>query len=179
MSDNAPYGAIGSKFGSKPNGFFFDRLQEIKTMTVYVIADIKVTDDGWVPLYAASVHDIVHKHGGKYLSRSGKVKTSSGYHLYSASGVSIGGSSQGLRHRSQIRSLRRGPAGRQRKPPPADRRHRCGGNNSLSAKRMIRQSKPPRTTEPTMTTRTISVAAPGTTDFLFFLFLYFLETQQN
>jgi len=49
-----------------------------KTMTVYVIADIKVTDDGWVPAYAASVHDIVHKHGGKYLSRSGNVKTLEG-----------------------------------------------------------------------------------------------------
>jgi len=77
MSDNVPYGAIGSK-GPSPTGFFFDRLQEIKTMTVYVIADIKVTDDGWVPAYAASVHDIVHKHGGKYLSRSGNVKTLEG-----------------------------------------------------------------------------------------------------
>src|SRR5262249_61474384 len=47
-------------------------------MTVYVIADIKVTDDGWVPAYAASVHDIVHEHGGKYLSRSGNVKTLEG-----------------------------------------------------------------------------------------------------
>ena len=28
-------------------------------MTVYVIADVKVTDDRWVPAYAASVHDIV------------------------------------------------------------------------------------------------------------------------
>jgi uncharacterized protein (DUF1330 family) len=43
-------------------------------MTVYVIADIKVTDDRWVPGYAASVHELVHKHGGKYLSRSGNVK---------------------------------------------------------------------------------------------------------
>ena len=43
-------------------------------MTVYVIADIKVTNDRWVPAYAASVHDLVHKHGGKYLSRSGNVK---------------------------------------------------------------------------------------------------------
>jgi uncharacterized protein (DUF1330 family) len=49
-----------------------------KTMTVYVIADIKVTDDGWVPAYTASVHDLVHKHGGKYLSRSGNVKTLEG-----------------------------------------------------------------------------------------------------
>ena len=47
-------------------------------MTVYVIADIKVTDDEWIPGYAASVHDIVHKHGGKYLSRSGNVKTLEG-----------------------------------------------------------------------------------------------------
>jgi len=65
-------------WGPSPTGFFIDRLQEIQTMTVYVIADIKVTDDGWLPAYAASVHDIVHKHGGKYLSRSGNVKTLEG-----------------------------------------------------------------------------------------------------
>lgn len=47
-------------------------------MTVYMIADIKVTNDGWVPEYAASVHKLVHKHGGKYLSRSGNVKTLEG-----------------------------------------------------------------------------------------------------
>lgn len=47
-------------------------------MTVYVIADVKVTNDGWVPAYAASVHELVHKHGGKYLSRSGNVKTLEG-----------------------------------------------------------------------------------------------------
>lgn len=47
-------------------------------MSVYVIADIKVTDDTWVPSYAASVHDIVHKHGGRYLARSSNVKTLEG-----------------------------------------------------------------------------------------------------
>lgn len=47
-------------------------------MAVYVIADIKVTDNRWVPPYAASVHDLVHEHGGKYLSRSGNVKTLEG-----------------------------------------------------------------------------------------------------
>src|SRR5437763_16009581 len=47
-------------------------------MTVYVIADIKVSDNEWLPTYAASVHDIVHKHGGKYLARSGNVKTLEG-----------------------------------------------------------------------------------------------------
>jgi uncharacterized protein (DUF1330 family) len=40
-------------------------------MTAYLIADVKVTDNGWVPEYAASVHDIVHKHSSKYLARSG------------------------------------------------------------------------------------------------------------
>ena len=47
-------------------------------MPVYVIADVKVTDDAWVPEYAAAVHGLVHKHGGKYLARSGNVKTLEG-----------------------------------------------------------------------------------------------------
>lgn len=47
-------------------------------MTVYVIADVQVTDDSWVPDYAANVHDIVAKHGGKYLSRSGNITTVEG-----------------------------------------------------------------------------------------------------
>jgi uncharacterized protein (DUF1330 family) len=47
-------------------------------MPVYVIADIKVTDATWVPGYAASVHDIVHRHGGRYLARSGNIKTLEG-----------------------------------------------------------------------------------------------------
>jgi len=47
-------------------------------MPVYLIADIKVTDDGWMTEYAASVHELVHKHGGKYLARSGNVTTLEG-----------------------------------------------------------------------------------------------------
>jgi uncharacterized protein (DUF1330 family) len=47
-------------------------------MSVYVIADVKVTDDAWLPAYAAEVHDIVHRHGGKYLARSANVKTVEG-----------------------------------------------------------------------------------------------------
>lgn len=50
-------------------------------MSVYVIADIKVTDDTWIPEYAASVHELVHNHGGKYLARSGNVKTLEGMPL--------------------------------------------------------------------------------------------------
>lgn len=47
-------------------------------MSVYLIADIRVTDDGWVPEYAANVHGLVEKHGGRYLSRSGKIETLEG-----------------------------------------------------------------------------------------------------
>lgn len=47
-------------------------------MPVYLIADVKVTDPGWVPDYAANVHGIVHRHGGKYLSRSGHITTIEG-----------------------------------------------------------------------------------------------------
>jgi uncharacterized protein (DUF1330 family) len=50
-------------------------------MSAYLIADIKVTNDSWVPAYAASVHEFVHKHGGRYLSRSGNVKTLEGQPL--------------------------------------------------------------------------------------------------
>lgn len=47
-------------------------------MTVYLIADIKITNDGWVPEYAANVHKLVEKHGGRYLSRSGNIETIEG-----------------------------------------------------------------------------------------------------
>jgi uncharacterized protein (DUF1330 family) len=46
-----------------------------------MIADIKVTNDKWIPPYAAEVHELVHKHGGKYLARSGNVKTLEGQPL--------------------------------------------------------------------------------------------------
>ncbi|MEX0323194.1 MAG: DUF1330 domain-containing protein [Puniceicoccaceae bacterium] len=39
-------------------------------MPVYMIANVKVTDESWIPSYAENVHGLVHKHGGKYLSRS-------------------------------------------------------------------------------------------------------------
>ena len=47
-------------------------------MAAYLIANVKVTDDAWLPDYAANVHDIVHKHGGKYLSRSANITTVEG-----------------------------------------------------------------------------------------------------
>ncbi|MDH3645791.1 MAG: DUF1330 domain-containing protein [Gammaproteobacteria bacterium] len=47
-------------------------------MPNYLIAQVKVNDDSWIPEYAAHVHDIVHRHGGKYLSRSGNITTLEG-----------------------------------------------------------------------------------------------------
>lgn len=42
-------------------------------MTVYLIGEVTVTQPDWISGYAINVHDIVHKHGGKYLSRSGNI----------------------------------------------------------------------------------------------------------
>jgi uncharacterized protein (DUF1330 family) len=47
-------------------------------MKAYVIADIRVTDESWIPAYATTVHELVHKHGGRYLARSGNVRTLEG-----------------------------------------------------------------------------------------------------
>jgi uncharacterized protein (DUF1330 family) len=46
--------------------------EEIK-MAHYMIATVKVTDESWIPDYAVNVHEIVHRHGGKYLSRSANI----------------------------------------------------------------------------------------------------------
>ena len=48
-------------------------------MSSFFIATVKVTDDAWVPDYAAKVHDLAAKHGGKYLSRSGNIETLKGH----------------------------------------------------------------------------------------------------
>lgn len=50
-------------------------------MAAYLIAIVKVTDDAWVPDYAARVHDIAARHGGEYLSRSGAIETLEGADL--------------------------------------------------------------------------------------------------
>jgi uncharacterized protein (DUF1330 family) len=46
---------------------------EEKIMSAYLIANVKVHDDAWIPDYAREVHLIAEKHGGKYLSRSGNL----------------------------------------------------------------------------------------------------------
>ena len=47
-------------------------------MANFLIAQVTVTDPSWIPDYAANVHDIVHRHGGKYLTRSGNIRTLEG-----------------------------------------------------------------------------------------------------
>ncbi|MET4128854.1 DUF1330 domain-containing protein [Roseovarius sp. MBR-6] len=47
-------------------------------MPVYLIAQVKVAEDSWVPEYAARTHDIAAKHGGRYLSRSANITTLEG-----------------------------------------------------------------------------------------------------
>lgn len=42
-------------------------------MAAYLLAHVNVSDDAWIPDYAARVHDLAAKHGGKYLSRSANV----------------------------------------------------------------------------------------------------------
>ena len=43
-------------------------------VAAYLIGEVVITDESWVSSYAINVHEIVHKHGGKYLSRSGNIK---------------------------------------------------------------------------------------------------------
>lgn len=47
-------------------------------MAAFLIADVKIIDESWTEEYAAVVHDIAHKHGGKYLSRSSNITTIEG-----------------------------------------------------------------------------------------------------
>lgn len=47
-------------------------------MAAFIIASVLITDDKWVPEYAARVHEIAAKHGGKYLSRSGNIEVLEG-----------------------------------------------------------------------------------------------------
>jgi len=47
-------------------------------MAHYLIVQVKVNDDSWIPDYAENVHLMVHRHGGKYLSRSGSITTLEG-----------------------------------------------------------------------------------------------------
>ena len=47
-------------------------------MTHFLIAQVKVNDDSWIPEYATHVHEMVHRHNGKYLSSSDNITTIEG-----------------------------------------------------------------------------------------------------
>ena len=49
-------------------------------MSVFVIADISVTNPEWVNTYAVEVPELIARHGGKYLSRSGNITRLEGDH---------------------------------------------------------------------------------------------------
>ncbi len=42
-------------------------------MKYYAVVKVDVSDPGWVEEYLANVTGLVHKHGGKYLARTGSV----------------------------------------------------------------------------------------------------------
>ena len=117
-------------------------------MTAYVIADIQITDPFWVPAYAASVHDIVARHGGKYLSRSGNVKTLEGEPLettlIAVMAFPTPSDAEAFVADPDYAPYRRGPEGRQQKPFPDDRRHRPGRDHSLPSQGLMRRSGNPR-----------------------------------
>lgn len=47
-------------------------------MPAFLLAIVKINDDAWIPDYAANVHGIVAKYGGKYLSRSSNLTNAEG-----------------------------------------------------------------------------------------------------
>lgn len=47
-------------------------------MPAYLIVEVTITEDSWVPAYAAEVHKIAESHGGRYLTRSGTIEVIEG-----------------------------------------------------------------------------------------------------
>jgi uncharacterized protein (DUF1330 family) len=43
-------------------------------MKYYVIAEIEIMDQSWVPAYVQNVTKLVEQHGGRYLARTSKVE---------------------------------------------------------------------------------------------------------
>jgi uncharacterized protein (DUF1330 family) len=106
-------------------------------MPVYLIANVKLTDNAWVPEYDARVHDIAARHGGRYLSRSANIRTIEGpapdadvialieFPSFEAVEAFAGD--------PEYAPLRPGAAGRQRKRPPRHRRQRRHRRHPLPA----------------------------------------------
>lgn len=47
-------------------------------MKYYVIAEMQVTDAGWVAAYVANVTPLIERCGGRYLARTSKIETLEG-----------------------------------------------------------------------------------------------------
>jgi uncharacterized protein (DUF1330 family) len=43
-------------------------------MKYYAVAELEITDPGWVRDYVAEVTPMVERHGGRYLARTGRVE---------------------------------------------------------------------------------------------------------
>lgn len=43
-------------------------------MKYYAVAEIEITDQGWVPAYIKNVTGMVEQHGGRYLARTSKIE---------------------------------------------------------------------------------------------------------
>jgi uncharacterized protein (DUF1330 family) len=49
-------------------------------MKYYAVAEIEITDPGWVPAYIENTTRLVEQHGGRYLTRTPKIETIEGDH---------------------------------------------------------------------------------------------------
>ncbi|MEL6979156.1 MAG: DUF1330 domain-containing protein [Pseudomonadota bacterium] len=47
-------------------------------MPGYLIVEVTVTDDSWIPAYTAEVHKIAQRHGGRYLTRTNNIEVIEG-----------------------------------------------------------------------------------------------------
>jgi len=98
-------------------------------MNVFLIAEVKVTDNNWVPEYAANVHKIAEKFGGKYFSRSGNITALEGPDQGSTLIAIVQFPSRDALERFANSPVCRGAPRRQHQSPHDDRRYRyCRGN---------------------------------------------------
>jgi len=115
-------------------------------MSVFLIADAKVTDDAWIPEYPSKVHDIVAKHGGKYLSRSGNIDTIEGDVLDTTlialiqvpSGEALDAFASDPEDAPFGKARQGSKAGRQREPFSRHRWHRSCRRDPLSSRSGLR-----------------------------------------
>lgn len=47
-------------------------------MPAYLVVQVTITDDSWLPGYTAEVHKIAQRHGGRYLTRTDNIEVIEG-----------------------------------------------------------------------------------------------------